>query len=69
MALDLPSAMYLEGVSWNLVCLTIGQYPQGSCLLEVENPTMVNITIHFFVILQGLNILFFSLSVLNCKCV
>lgn len=41
-----------------------GQLPAGS-----GKPNYGEHHYPFFVILQGLNVLFFSLSVLNCKCV
>lgn len=47
MALEPLWTRRLEEPSWSLaslslVCLTIDQYPQGSCLLGMEEKTMVN---------------------------
>lgn len=46
---DPPWTTSLEQATWSQagpspVCLTIDQFPQDSCLLGVENPTMVSQT-------------------------
>lgn len=57
----------LEEASWNLanpslVCLTIDKYPQGSCLLGMEDQTMVNK--HCPIYSKGFKLLDSSLCVL-----
>lgn len=68
MALDPPWTSYLEEASWSLanpslVCLTIDQYPQGSCLLGMEDQTMVNKHYPIYFIAAG-----FKLSLLLFVC-